>query len=58
MRQYYYLNLAGEFVVIVARPDTDRVGLMGAAFATENLAATFVETLNEEEKADKEAEGS
>ena len=49
MKQYYYLYRDSEFVVVVAQPDTDRVGLLGVSFTGENRAMSYVEYLNDKE---------
>ena len=57
MKYYYYLALNNEFLILVGQGDTDRIGLVGATFSTENLAQQYVEARNEHE-ADRVAEGS
>lgn len=49
MKQYYYLHLTGKFTVVVARPDTDRIGLLGVEFENENPCMAYVESLNDRE---------
>ena len=52
-KQYYYLALNGEYVIIDSSIDTDRLGLMGATFSTAKQAANYVARLNDEARADE-----